>query len=497
MPNLIVMPKAFAFVSQTVNDPSKTTNADRFRIRRHVMLGLNKRVASRRSLREAARQADVSLATLTTDSGTRVPPSESTETSPDSADAEAHARRQTVRGQDGKRLGTEFETACLQLDRQIRTRSGVFASLDNTETACGELISELTAYDTAKHAAFPLKYTIDFDDAEDSCVPWIFSNMAFAHSVFFATSATNDFRLGRPYTRPTLIHLRRTIRSLNVQLGEDGGHLDDSTIYTIVTLAMLATLVGDLIAVRAHMVGLRRIIELRGGESYFVERPKQHFMLERLDLAWSAYSGAWPNYSCEPTDWRSAFTGPQAASGENNLASMVAKMVDARLSTVFQDFQRLTRLINAYANEDGRLKGDFFQHVLASIQRRLLWLRFSQVDSWSERLRLGMLAYLTTTFQLSGRKVSYDYLSARYRLSCQALGASTPPDDMRTLNAWLLFVGVLSVIEPTESWLRALWDEVTGSVRGWEDMQQQLESVLWIGNVQNEAGKSAYETLTS
>jgi len=176
---------------------------------------------------------------------------------------------------------------------------------------------------------------------------------------------------------------------------------------------------------------------------------------------------------------------------------MVAKMVDARLSTVFQDFQRLTRLINAYANEDGRLKGDFFQHVLASIQRRLLWLRFSQVDSWSERLRLGMLAYLTTTFQLSGRKVSYDYLSARYRLSCQALGASTPPDDMRTLNAWLLFVGVLSVIEPTESWLRALWDEVTGSVRGWEDMQQQLESVLWIGNVQNEAGKSAYETLTS
>ncbi|KAK0806447.1 hypothetical protein LTR75_006986 [Friedmanniomyces endolithicus] len=498
MPNLIVMPKAFAFVSQAVNDPSKTTNADRFRIRRHVMLGLNKRVGSRRSSREAARQADVSMAPLTTDCGLRVPPSESTETSPDSADAKPDTRQQNVRSQDGKRLGKEFETACLQLDRQIRARSGVFASLDNTETGCGELISELTTYDTAKHAAFPLKYTIDFDEAEDSCVPWIFSNMAFAHSVFFATSAAKDFRLGRPYTRPTLIHLRRTIRSLNVQLGEDGGHLDDSTIYTIVTLAMLATLVGDLTAVRAHMVGLRRIVELRGGESYFVERPKQHFMLERLDLAWSAYSGAWPNYSCEPTDWRSAFTGPQAASGENNLASMVAKMVDARLSTVFQDFQRLTRLINAYANEDGRLKGDVFQHVLASIQRRLLWLRFSQVDSWSERLRLGMLAYLTTTFQLSGRKVSYDYLSARYRLSCQALRLCTASDDMPTLNAWLLLVGGMSVLEPSEPWLRAMWDEIiAGSWSVWEDMRHQLESVLWIGNVQDEAGKSAYEALTS
>ncbi|KAK0819818.1 hypothetical protein LTR02_001094 [Friedmanniomyces endolithicus] len=440
------MPKTFAFVSQAVND------ADRFLIRSHVMRGKNSRVGSRRSMREAARQADKSLAPLTTDCGPRGAPRKCTETAPGSVDTKPGARRQDTL---------------------------------------------VTTYDSAKHAAFPLKYTIDFDEAEDSCVPWIFSNMAFAHSVFFATSATNDFRLGRPYTRPTLIHLRRTIRCLNAQLGEDGGHLDDSTVYTIVTLAMLATLVGDLAAVRAHMVGLRRIVELRGGECYLRQRSKQHFMLERLDLAWSAYSGAWPFYSCEPTDWRSAFTGPQAAFDEASLASVVAKMVDARLSTTFQDFQRLTRLINAYANEDGRLKGDVFQHVLASIQRRLLWLRFSQVDGWSERLRLGMLAYLTTTFQLSGRKISYDYLSARYRLSCQALGASTASADMRTLNAWLLVVGAMSVLEPSEPWLGAIWDEIAGLWGVWEDVQHQLESVLWIGNVQNEAGKSAYETLTS
>ncbi|KAK0264729.1 hypothetical protein B0A54_07733 [Friedmanniomyces endolithicus] len=492
------MPEAFAFVSACANHPNKPANADRFLIRSHVMAGRNKSLGSRRSLREAARQAATppKIYTTATDCGDRHALRESIETSPDSVDAKPDAGPQNVRDRNDKRSGKDFEAACLQLDRQIRTRSGVFASLDNTETACGELISELTTYNSAKHAAFPLKYTIDFDEAEDSCVPWIFSNTAFAHSVFYATSAANDFRLGRPYTRPTLIHLRRTIRSLNMQLGEDGGHLDDSTIYTIVTLAMLATLVGDLIAVRAHMVGLRRIIELRGGESFFVERPKQHFMLERLDLAWSAYSGAFPRYSCEPTDWRSAFTGPQAVSDEGGLASIVAMIVDARLSTVFQDFQRLTRLINAYANEDGRLKGDVFQHMLASIQRRLLWLRFSQVDGWSERLRLGMLAYLTTTFQLSGRKVSYDYLSARYRRSCQALGAYTASDDMRTLKAWLLVVGAMSVLEPSEPWLGAIWHGIAGSWREWEDVQHQLESVLWTNKVQDEAGKSAYEALT-
>ncbi len=140
MPNLIVMPKTFAFVSQAVND------ADRFLIRSHVMRGKNSRVGSRRSMREAARQADKSLAPLTTDCGPRGAPRKCTETAPGSVDTKPGARRQDTLGEreNNERRGKAFETACLQLDRQIRTRSGVFASLDNTETSCGELISECT-----------------------------------------------------------------------------------------------------------------------------------------------------------------------------------------------------------------------------------------------------------------------------------------------------------------------------------------------------------------
>ncbi|TKA73230.1 hypothetical protein B0A55_06052 [Friedmanniomyces simplex] len=342
------MPSGFAFIS--VGDPGKSSDADRLLIRSHVMRGRNKRLGSRRSIREAVRQTEAPPATTTTTPtairSLRRTLRESTRSSLEPADVEPAARQQDE-GERKKQSGEKFKAACVQLDQQIQTRSGVFASLDNSETGCGELISELLTYDTAKNAAFPLKYSIEFDEPENACVPWMFSNTAFAHSVFFATSATNDFRLGRPFTRPTLIHLKRTIRCLNKQLSEAGGHLDDSTTYTIITLAMLATLFGDLTAVRAHMVGLQRIIGLRGGESYLCERPKQYYMLERLDLAWSVHS-----------------------------------------------------------------------------------------------------------------------------------------------------VGAVSVFEPSELWLRAIWSNTATPGERWEDVQQQLESVLWIGNIQDETGRCAYAALT-
>ncbi|KAK5694892.1 hypothetical protein LTR97_009483 [Elasticomyces elasticus] len=48
------MPNQFAFIS--VGDPGRPSDVDRQIIRSHVMRGKNKRVGSRRSLREAAQQ---------------------------------------------------------------------------------------------------------------------------------------------------------------------------------------------------------------------------------------------------------------------------------------------------------------------------------------------------------------------------------------------------------------------------------------------------------
>lgn len=133
------MPNDFAFIS--VGDPGKSSDADRLLIRSHVMRGRNKRLGSRRCVREAARRTDAPPATSAITRGRKSALRESTGSSPEPADTELAVQEQDGRkGNEQPRKG--FAAACIQLDQQIRSRSGVFASLDNTETGYGELISE-------------------------------------------------------------------------------------------------------------------------------------------------------------------------------------------------------------------------------------------------------------------------------------------------------------------------------------------------------------------
>ncbi|KAK5728636.1 hypothetical protein LTR15_001773 [Elasticomyces elasticus] len=384
--------------------------------------------------------------------------------------------------------------------------------MDEGEVGSTALVAEFLKFNSFKGSTFPLKEKIEFEVAEEVWhpspgsstipwltyykvyIPWLFNDLAYAHSVFLATSAINDFREGRPFTRTTLYHLKSTIKHLNKKLAKDDGYASDSTTYTIITLAMLSTLFGDLSAVRAHMAGLQRIVGLRGGEESLAKRPKQSFMMNSLDLASSVDSGCFPYYSVEPDDWRSAFSGPPLGSDMTSLFLCVVGLVDARLATVFHDLQRLTRLSNTHAQRQSRLKGDLFQHLLGSIQRRLLWLRFSPDQPWSERLRLGMLAFLTTSFRLPGRMVSFKYLASNFRTSCQTLAASTA--DMHTLAAWLVLVGAMSVFEHSEQWLRAKWSDFAVPGDTWEIARRRMACVAWIDDVHDEPGKLAYAALT-
>jgi len=136
-------------------------------------------------------------------------------------------------------------------------------------------------YDRFKSVAFPVEQYVDLQAGGHTYIPWLFQDAAFAHSILLVTSASNDFRLHQPLSRPTIFHLKRTLKLLNKQLNNKGAYLADTTTYTIVTLAVLASMFGDLAATKAHMAGLQRIVQLRGGDRLISECPKQHFMLER------------------------------------------------------------------------------------------------------------------------------------------------------------------------------------------------------------------------
>ncbi|KAK3640527.1 hypothetical protein LTR56_011865 [Elasticomyces elasticus] len=479
------MPNQFAFIS--ISDPGRPSDVDRQIIRSHVMRGKNKRVGSRRSLREAAQQCGRSAGLQ--NSVRYELPTQSDSSTVNRTDA-------TEDDFSSGSSGEDVVGACLKLERQVRTRTGVFSAMDDEferEVGCTALVAEFLKFNSFKGSSFPLKEKIEFEVAENVYIPWVFSDLAYAHSIFLATSALSDFSQGRPFTRTTLYHLKSTITHLNRNLATDDGYASDSTTYTIITLAMLSTLFGDLVAVRAHMAGLQRIVGLRGGEQSLAKRPKQSFMMNSLDLASSVDSGCFPYYSVEPDDWRSAFSGPPLASDMTSLFLCVVGLVDARLATVFHDLQRLTRLANTHVQRDSRLKGDLFQHLLGSIQRRLLWLRYPPDQGWSERLRLGMLAFLTTSFRLPGKMVSFKYLASNYRTSCQTLVAASA--EVETLASWLILIGAMSVFEPNERWLRAKWLSFAVPGDDWEVVRRRVASVAWIDSVHDEPGMLAYEAL--
>ena len=168
-------------------------------------------------------------------------------------------------------------------------------------------------------------------------------------------------------------------------------------------------------------------------------------------------------------------------------------VLDGRLLAILQDLRSVTNLINEKTNAEAKLQGDVFQHWLSSIQGRLLWLRCAMADTLAECLRLGMLAFLTTTFQLPGVRMVYDSLAVQYREACQKLPTTT--STLRPLELWLLFIGVVTVFDPHEDWLLLAFDRLLATEATWDDARADLEAVMWINYIHDDIGRRAFTAL--
>lgn len=235
-------------------DPTGRANeADRTRIRSRVMRGKNKREDSRRSLREARRSAVGDVRVV---AATHVPP-------PLSGDL---ALVQLAEDIDSRSQEMLFKSKLLAaVHRAQRLKPPVFA--------CKTLNQSLS----------PLDRCVSFPAVETHCFNWLFHDAAFLHCLLLLSCMLHDCALGtqlRPRTK-AYFHLRQTIAELNRKLGQRDAYTKDSTLYVVEALTMLAAMTGDWRSASAHIAGLSRIVELRGGWRYLRQRPKLHFKLDR------------------------------------------------------------------------------------------------------------------------------------------------------------------------------------------------------------------------
>ncbi|KAI8266453.1 hypothetical protein K4K58_009709 [Colletotrichum sp. SAR11_239] len=215
----------------------------------------------------------------------------------------------------------------------------------------------------------------------------------------------------------TQFHLRRTISLLNKSLSQKNSHENEAIFHVILTLAMIASLWGDFDSAAVHLSGLQQIVRLRGGLEYLHRFPKLHFKLDRLALTWALGSGGIPSFFTGPVSWSPYFERSLETRTNTIEVGLIEVFADTRLAVVFQDLRHLVCLVNNHLANNSRLDGLLFQDCLGSVQARLVHLQGDLEDASDECLRLGMLAFLSTTLQIPGGKFPYAYLAAKFRMA--------------------------------------------------------------------------------
>ncbi|KAF1849031.1 uncharacterized protein K460DRAFT_330563 [Cucurbitaria berberidis CBS 394.84] len=354
------------------------------------------------------------------------------------------------------------------------------------------LIFKAFTYNVANPPS-PLDRCVDFDYIESASFQWYFSDAVFLHSILFVSYAINDLVLpswdGQP-GRKMVSHLRKTLALLARKMETINVHEDEAVLHVVINLALLAVIYDDWKAAAAHFAGLQKIVQLRGGVDFLRSRPKLHLKLDRLDLAWSLSSGNNPFFLLPITSWEPIL---QLRLSDSSLYQPPADW-DIRLADLFRDFQLLAVTINENVRKHARYNAACFQTILSSLQSRLMYLESPHHDSIEELVRLSLLALLTTTFEVPGRKIPYIWVAKKIEKAY--IGAiDSINKNSKALQLWLLMVVAISVTRAEEDWFREAW-RAAGIAVNWAEAKKHLTNVIWIECIHDRAGKTVLQQLT-
>lgn len=213
-----------------------------------------------------------------------------------------------------------------------------------------------------------------------------------------------------------------------------------------------------------------------------------------LNLAHSLYSGSRAIFPTDPGTTIETSDDLQLRNRHDvpEIPQVVLDLADKELLVAFRDLQQLCAILNAETASGKRFPAAAFQIRISSTQSRLLRLQ-SLESSFAERLRLSLLAFLASTFQISAADAPYPYLAGHYRESCISLEISKPTSH--SLTAWFLMIGAISVFSPDEDWLLDHWRAEVPSTATWVETREGLKSILWIDAIHDQAGQELFEAL--
>ncbi|WQF87748.1 Putative fungal transcription factor [Colletotrichum destructivum] len=355
-----------------------------------------------------------------------------------------------------------------------------------------------------KNTMYPIaRYSRSDSSSNTYWFDWTQLDLAYLHSILFTTSFFYDNVQGQTSER-TRYHSYRTIHELNKQLAHAKTAVTESTTTVVMAIALMAGCFGDTASAHMHMMGLKRIVELRGGIESYSSYPLLQAKLSRAGLVYSSCTGAEPVF-CEGTpSYDSAFDHlpeliqlkPLDATCVSRSRALV-RTLDRRLYNAFKDVQCLSRLINDSYNSGHKIPEMALEGLLTSVQARLLSLQFdNRGNNTAELLRLSLVAYLTTVFwSLPGLKFDYPHLAAQFRKVC--LGFSPTATGEGECFAWALTVGAISLFNGRDrDWLLQILHPLIRDHLGttWAEVRKSLGHIMWIGSIHDDLASEVFRS---
>lgn len=123
---------------------------------------------------------------------------------------------------------------------------------------------------------------VDFDIDNALAFQWLLQDAAYLHCVLFCNLAVNDAFTKTPLRHEGRHHLGKTILLLHDRLDDRTSFLLDSTISIVLSLVIVSSVLGDTQSSATHLMGLQKMVYLRGGLDVFRKTPRLFDKLARL-----------------------------------------------------------------------------------------------------------------------------------------------------------------------------------------------------------------------
>ncbi|KAH8655881.1 hypothetical protein BX600DRAFT_470463 [Xylariales sp. PMI_506] len=461
-------------------------------VRRHCARHKNKRSGSRRSRREAARAAAAEQL--------------------QKSEEQPEELRPTIIGEFSSRKDIVSRSELLTSQRSRQGFKEIVAPAPPSDWALFPFAETLDIFsqrlmhryfmrNPIRDTLYPFKhFGIQLDFGEDPmwCFQMLCSDQLYFRAMLLLNSASEDLVLRQPLSKTTYGHLRGILPILNRRLSQAHVYNHDMILYVISVLAATAIAFKDYTAAKTHAKGLSEIIRLRLSSGAITLSPVIQFSIDRLNfsslLATELWTSVYGSSIWEPPVFPTELTELYAT----NCMFYVDGLVEPDLAVLFYKLQCTTLLFNKHYYSQTPIDGTFIQQCLGFIHYSLIELKGRLKKRISKCLRLGMMAFIATTYRLPDmHKQQYcSNIIDEFYLSYATAKTATPALT-RTIDIWLIFMLTISAGGWGDIDVSASWESVAAPGLSWDDTRGYLKQVMWIDTFHDDLGRIAFDAFMS